>query len=465
MRLIDIVSAPWMITPDMFAEVQGIYARHVRGEKIDLSNLEARIGKPLNNVPTEYEMIDGVAVISLQGVLAKRMNLFMHISGGTSTQIAGGQLRQAAQDPAVQSIVLHIDSPGGTCDGTQELASIVREIAAQKPLVAVADGLMASAAYWIGSAASKVYITSDTTYVGSIGVVATHVDYSAANERAGIKTTEITAGRYKRIASDVAPLSREGREVLQAEVDQIYSLFVDEVAKNRGVSVETVLKNMADGRLFIGQKAVAAGLVDGVAALSAVITQAAAGQFAANLRLTGNGGVPRTVEQTNGEVPMTLTIEQVKKEHPDVAKALAAEGFSAGRDEGLAAGRAAGIVEGADQERARIKGVLSKSAAGHEKLVQDLAFDGKTSPDQAASHVLEAINTKNAQRLEDTKADAAEAKVVASTVDPAGNDAAKPAARSPLQIAARAREISAEKAKLGITVNAAEAVALAEKEG
>lgn len=162
---------------------------------------------------------------------------------------------------------------------------------------------------------------------------------------------------------------------------------------------------------------------------------------------------------------MTLTIEQVKKEHPDVAKALAAEGFSAGRDEGLAAGKAAGIVEGADQERARIKGVLGKSAVGHEKLVQDLAFDGKTSPDQAASRVLEAIGAKNAQRLEDVTADAADAKAAASTVDPAGKGAVEPTKRSPHQIASRAREIVAEKAKLGITVNAAEAVALAEKEG
>ena len=141
MRLIDIVRAPWAITPDMFGEVQGIYARHARGEKIDLTAIEARTGKKLENVQPEYIVTDsGVAVIGLDGILAKRMNFFMAISGGTSMQIAAAQLRQALADPEVNSILLHIDSPGGTVDGTIDLANAVFAARGQKTVVAFADG-------------------------------------------------------------------------------------------------------------------------------------------------------------------------------------------------------------------------------------------------------------------------------------------------------------------------------------
>ena len=86
MRLIDIINAPWAITPEMLDEIQAIYAPHLRGEKIDLNGLEARLGQPLNNEPKAYEVVDGVAVLPIDGVIAKRMNLFTKISGGTSSQ-------------------------------------------------------------------------------------------------------------------------------------------------------------------------------------------------------------------------------------------------------------------------------------------------------------------------------------------------------------------------------------------
>jgi ClpP class serine protease len=104
------------------------------------------------------------------------------------------------------------------------------------------------------------------------------VDYSKLEERVGIKTTEIAAGRYKRIASEHAPLTDEGRAYIQALLDEIYTVFVDAVARNRGTDAETVLKDMADGRLFIGRQAVSAGLVDGVSTLDALIADLVAGR-------------------------------------------------------------------------------------------------------------------------------------------------------------------------------------------
>lgn len=350
MTILDVLTAPWAIQPAKLLEIQDIYRAHARGEKADLAGIEQRLGRPLANEPKRYDVIDGVAVLPIEGVIAKKMNLFTQISGGTSSELAAAALSEAVADPAVHSVILSIDSPGGTVDGTQALANAVLAARGAKPIVTLANGTMASAAYWIGSAASRAYIADATTQVGSIGVVATHVDVSAAEAQRGIKTTEISAGKYKRVASQYGPLSDAGRQSIQDQVDYTYSIFVDAVATQRGVSPDVVLQNMADGRVFIGQQAVSAGLVDGITtmgALIATLNEARADPFT-----------------TRGANTMPLTREQIAAEAPDILATLLAEGASA--------------------ERARIQAVEGALIPGHEALIASLKFDGKTSGGDAA---------------------------------------------------------------------------------
>lgn len=366
MKILDILSAPWAIEPTKLIELQSIYATHMKGEKIDIAAVEARLGRPMANEPKAYEIIDGVAVLPIEGVIAKRMNLFSQISGGTSTQLAANNLRQALADPAVHSIILSIDSPGGTVDGTQALADSVLAARDIKPIVTLADGTMASAAYWIGSAAQATYIADSTTTVGSIGVVASHKDVSKAEEANGVKTTEIVAGQYKRVASQYGPLTPEGRQSIQDQVDYTYSIFVSAVAANRGVSTDKVLKDMADGRVFIGQQAIDAGLVDGVSTLDALIAKlnAERGQPAA----TNRAGV---AQKSSTEKGITMiTAEQVAAEHPAIAAAFRAEGATA--------------------ERERIQAIEAIGIPGHEVLINTLKFDGKSTAGDAAQAVLAA---------------------------------------------------------------------------
>jgi signal peptide peptidase SppA len=271
MRIIDVLTSPWAIVPEKLFEIQEIYRTHLRGDKIDIEAIEAQTGKPLDNKKERYQIVNDTAIIPIQGVIAKKMNLFTQISGGASTHLVGRDIKEALADDSIKSILLDIDSPGGTVDGTQELGDIVFAGRDKKPIIAYSDGMIASAAYWIGSAADKIYISGDTIDIGSIGVVASHVDYSEWEKKVGIKTTEIYAGKYKRIASDTKPLSKEGKQYIQDQVDYLYSIFVDQVAKNRGVSSEKVLKDMADGRIFIGKQAITAGLVDGVSTLDRLI--------------------------------------------------------------------------------------------------------------------------------------------------------------------------------------------------
>jgi signal peptide peptidase SppA len=271
MNVIDILNAPWAIIPDKLAEIQEIYRARVEGGEIDIATIEAQIGKPLDNKRKPYTVEGGTAIIPIEGVIGKKMNLFMQISGGTSTQLIGQDFAKAMNDPEVHSILLAIDSPGGTVDGTQALADQIYAARGRKPIIALADGVAASAAYWIGSSADRVYTSGDTTAVGAIGVVARHVDYSQREKSSGIKVTEITAGKYKRIASEHEPLSVEGRASIQEQVDHIYSVFVDNVARNRGVDSQTAADRMGNGKLFLGKRALKAGLVDDVLTQAAIV--------------------------------------------------------------------------------------------------------------------------------------------------------------------------------------------------
>ena len=320
MKLADIVNGPWAIVPETLIEIQGIYAVHLRGEKIDLAKVEAALGRPLANSQMDTTIQDGVAVISINGTIAKKMNLMSYISGGCSSQLVANDLNVALKDPSVKGIIINIDSPGGTVDGTGELVDTIYQARGKKPIVAFSDGMVASAAYWIASACDEIYISGETNPIGSIGVVTAHRDYSKAEERQGVKTTEITAGTYKRVASQYEPLSADGRAEIQAKVDYLYSIFVDSVARNRGVSTDTVLADMADGRVFLGNQAVNNGLVDGVSTMPTIIADM---QDVAKrehmMKHKKMAGVPQKKENKK------MTKTEILEQFPEAAAEIAAE--------------------------------------------------------------------------------------------------------------------------------------------
>lgn len=414
MRLADLVEGYWAITDPMYDEIRSIYDAHMRGEKIDIKGVEARIGRPLTNERNGYTVHNGVALIQMSGVIGPKANLFMDISGGTSAQLLRNEILAAAQDPKVESGILYADSPGGNVLGIAEGAAAWKAFAEQKPALTFSDGTLASAAYWWGSAASKVFISGPMVNVGSIGVRTEHVDTSMADAARGVKRTIIKAGAYK--AAGDGPLDPKTLEYRQAQVDYLYSLFVDTVAAHRGVDVETVLKDMADGRVFIGQQAIDAGLVDGFSSLEDLIEQmardpravaplrtqadaakpprkrmarasadllpasAAAGAAAAGANFQEDEPVPHvnpstTIQETS--MPENLTREALERDHAALYGQIRSEALS----------------EGAAQERARIQAVRAQTLPGHEALIETLAFDGKTTGDQAAAAVLAAERT------------------------------------------------------------------------
>ena len=442
MRLLDIMNSPWAILPDKLREIQTIYETHLRGDKIDLKGIESLLGEPLNNVHHEISVVDGVAIVPIHGVIGKRLNMFSKISGGISTELLKRDLQVVLDDESVDSILLDIDSPGGSVDGTQELAQIIFDARSVKPIIALANSTMASAAYWIGSAAHEVHISDDTTQVGSIGVVANHVDESKWEERQGFKTTEIVAGHFKRIASSLAPLTQEGKDDIQAKVDYIYSVFVTDVARFRDVSVETVLADMADGQTFIGSQAVDAGLVDGVFTMDKLIADMAGGldlvigrNFAVNgidskiQSIISNDGNSSTEKSMNTFQIKDINLAFLKENCSDLVASIedgavdsAREGLLAeGKELGLIEGESAGMTAGIAQETQRIKDVESSLIPGHEALIQTLKFDGKTTGPEAAVKVIQAEKTGAGKVLGDLESDSPKPASTVS-VDAAADD-------------------------------------------
>jgi signal peptide peptidase SppA len=208
---------------------------------------------------------DGVAVISISGALVRKSSWIDSLSGLQSYASIESRLMLAVQDDAVRGIVLDIDSPGGECGGCFDLADQIYAARAIKPIYSIANESMYSAAYALGSAASKVFLTR-TAGIGSIGVIYLHADQSAYDEKVGMKYTALYAGARKNDFSPHEPLTDEAVKSEQAEINRLYDLFASTVARNRKVSVGAVKSTEAG--LLHGEDAISTGLADSIGTLA-----------------------------------------------------------------------------------------------------------------------------------------------------------------------------------------------------
>ena len=211
-----------------------------------------------------YRLDDGIATIPVRGALVNRDTWLTRAFGVATYQSIAASLRQAIDDPSVRRIVLDLDSPGGEAAGAPELSDLVREVSIRKPVTAFVNAMAVSSAYWIATGASEVVVMPSAT-VGSIGVVWLHLDHSAAFTAAGIRPTLLHAGKYKIDGAETHPLDPKARARIQEQIDQVHDLFTASVGKHRPILGAAGAK-ATEGGVFMGAKAVAAGLADRVAA-------------------------------------------------------------------------------------------------------------------------------------------------------------------------------------------------------
>lgn len=275
-------SRPWALLPESMALMLAV----ARG---DLGVPEARVrGQRRGALRTEAPpSADSIAILGLRGLITPRGTLMDELCGtGGGLEAFRANLDEAVNDADVGSIVLDIDSPGGLTDLVPETAAEIRDARQVKPVVAVANTLAASAAYYLAAQADEVVVTP-SGFAGAIGVYTAHVDISGAEEKAGVRTTLVSAGRFKTETSPYAPLSEEAQEALQRMVDDVYGQFVADVALGRGDSPDVVRAGYGEGRVLGAERAVGAGVADSVEPLEQVLARLAGGQLPAPASAAG----------------------------------------------------------------------------------------------------------------------------------------------------------------------------------
>ena len=262
--------APWAIQQATLTDIAFVVESRNAGVKWDKTDLHAFLdGQKREARPAQVR--DGVAILPIMGVLSQRMNMLSEISGGTSTELIKRDLDMLLSDDTVKAIVLEIDSPGGGVHGVAELSQAIFEARGVKPIVAVASGTMASAAYWIGSAAGELVATPSSD-VGSIGVFTVIENRAVAEHAQGLKTEIISAGEFKVAGNPHEPMSGAAREVIQEHIDSVYGMFVTDVARNRGVGMTTA-QEMGDGRVHVAPVAKDLGFIDRIATVDQIVNE------------------------------------------------------------------------------------------------------------------------------------------------------------------------------------------------
>ncbi len=214
----------------------------------------------------------GIAILPIHGSLVRRTLGMEAESGLLSYQAIQVGLAAALADPAVAGILLDVDSPGGEAGGVFDLADRIAAAAKVKPIWAIANESAFSAAYALASAASRLVVTR-TSGIGSVGVIAMHIDQSGMDAKAGLQYTPIVAGAHKNDLSPHTAITDEARAMLQAEVDRLYGLFIDTVAGHGRLTADAL--RATEAGLYFGDAAVAAGLADAVATFDDTLTEMA----------------------------------------------------------------------------------------------------------------------------------------------------------------------------------------------
>lgn len=212
-----------------------------------------------------YRTDGTLAIIEIRGTLVKRASgFFAWLLGVQGMEAIGQGFKHAVEDPNIKGIFLDIDSPGGSVDGTMDLAEIIYSARGKKPILTYADGTMASAAQWIGSAADHVVAANEMTSLGSIGIFGIHLDFADQAKAMGIRPTVFHAGKYKAIGNQLEHLSTSDKKYIQENVDYQHTQFINGISKNIGIPVDQLDSDLKEAKIFMGSQAVKVGLANAV---------------------------------------------------------------------------------------------------------------------------------------------------------------------------------------------------------
>lgn len=278
---LELYRQPWAIMPEKLTALINVFENRRAGLTIDEKAVEAVKAERAKATAARGQWRDlecglsaqlagRVAILPLHGVIVQRPGVFTRYSGGCSVEQFVAGHAELINDPGVKAVVWDVHSPGGSVYGVEEGFRRLYAMRGKKKTVAFSNTVMCSAAYYLASAADEI-TASPSSVSGNIGVVQTHEDWTKKNEMEGVKVTYITAGKYKAEGWPDLPLSDEAKAAMQADIDAYYDQFVAAVAAGRGVPESKVRTGMGEGRALTSQFALAAGLVDNISTIEAVL--------------------------------------------------------------------------------------------------------------------------------------------------------------------------------------------------
>lgn len=263
-----IMDTAWAILPSKLAEITEFMALKAAGGDVSAEEIRERFGS--DNDRKAPKSTEKIAILPVHGTISRRVGLLQEASGGTSTESLTQQFRSLVNDPSIDAIVMDVDSPGGDAAGIAEFADEIYRARGIKPITAVANTLMASAAYWIAASADEI-VATPSAKLGSVGVLAAHEDHSVFYDKMGVKVSLVAAGKYKTENNPLEPLTDEGRAEIQKRVNETYGMFVDAIARGRGTTAQAVRDGFGQGRVVGAREAVSIGMADRIATLDEVV--------------------------------------------------------------------------------------------------------------------------------------------------------------------------------------------------
>lgn len=411
--LTTLLNEVWALEDRYLDKLTLVITRHAVGEPVTAEEVNAIVGsrerKPTDEVKRPYHVRGSVAIVPIGGVLAQYSNQVNGLSQprGTSYEGIREAIRLAQADTQVGSIALLIDSPGGMLSGLAAASDTVyshRTRPGAKPIVAHVDGMMASAALWLGSQASRITAESVGDDIGSLGVRTQRVDVSQLYEREGIKIHSLKTAAAKDDGFPYKPMSEEEKSRIEASLQEGLRLFKSAVSRGRGVDAATV-DGWADARMHHSDVALNKRMIDGIKPFEQVVAELNA-QYPAPSARTGSSGITHHAGPVGAATSMQGSTDMNGRRLISASGALLTPDGPEGSGGGGAAPTApaapapdAGAIaaDALKQERARVAAINTRAAAylgkqGVTALVNQ-AIENGYSPEKFSDSLLTLISS------------------------------------------------------------------------
>ena len=352
--------------------------------------------------PPLYERMGDVGVIKIEGSLIPGEAGWMRYFGITGYADIKAAVLEGLADKGAKSLMIFSNSGGGSVAGVEDAESFIAQVAQHKPMSAYSE-FSASAAYWLTSAAGHI-TTSPTGVNGSLGVIRVVTEYSKAFEKDGITKTVMRAGRYKALGNPFEPLSEDGKAEIQSKLDDLYQIFIDVVARNRGTTAIIADQVMGQGREFLGKRGLEAGLVDSIGDFESGLAYARANRKLATKKTTNFAGTATaSVAQASVVADNAATTNLTGTQMHLTPEQLAA----------IAAGASVEQVTGKAEAPTETPAVVDTEAKVTES---DTATTGDKPEDEADSEVVTFLKTELAAAQVESANAKAQAQTLASEV-------------------------------------------------